>query len=341
MEIRENIPLAPLTTFKIGGTARYFCTVTSAGDLSEAARFAGEHKLPIFILGGGSNVLISDEGFKGLVLYISIGGIEWNEEGDEISVAVGAGVVWDDFVAQAVSRGYWGIENLSHVPGRVGASAIQNIGCYGVEAGERIEWVEEFMIGERVTKRLPHDECRFAYRESVWKHSAPGSRVVTRVGFRLSKHGKPNIGYKDLKDYFAQKSITNPTLLDIRSALREIRSAKFPDLARYGTAGSFFKNPIISKEEAQTLTARYPDAPTFTLGDGRIKLSAPWILDHLLHLRGARRGGVGTWETHALVVVNYGDASAKEVHAFTGDVVDRMRALTAITLEPEVVFVGE
>lgn len=339
LKIQENISLAPHTTFKIGGPARYFCDIRSLSDLMEGLAFARKKRLSTFVLGGGSNVLIADPGFPGVVLRMMILGIEWEVDGEYAHVTAGAGVVWDELVEASVQRGYWGIENLSHVPGLVGTSVIQNIGCYGVEVSEVVEWVEEYDAKEGVVRRVPHHDCAFAYRDSIWKHLAREKRVVTRIRFRLAKNGSPKIDYPDLRKFFVDAAIAHPTQKDIRSALLEIRSGKFPDLVRYGTAGSFFKNPIVTKREADVLLAKFPEAPHFTLGNGQIKLSASWIIDHVLGLRGTRKGRVGTWKNQALALVNYGGASAEEMRSFAREIQDQCAIKTNVKLEPEVVFV--
>src|SRR3989344_2312507 len=337
MEMNESVPLAPYATFKIGGPARYFCDIHSLNEIKEAVAFAREKHLPTFILGGGSNVLISDSGFDGVVLHIVLSGIEWEEEGDTIFATAGAGVVWDELVRESVERGYWGLENLSHIPGSVGASAVQNIGCYGVEACEAIEWVEEYDTENDLVRRVfPHD-CAFGYRDSVWKHDRKGVRVITRVRFRLAKNGSPKTDYKDLREYFSDKTIIHPTQQEVRDALFTIRSQKLPDLARYGTAGSFFKNPVVTTEEAVQFLKRFPEALHFSSGGNEIKLSAPWIIDHVLNLRGIRKGNVGTWGKQALVLVNYGGASAEEIKTLAHEIQFRAHELTNIALSPEVV----
>ncbi len=339
MEVQEFVSLASYTTLKIGGFARYFCDVHSLAELTEAITFAREKHLPTLVLGGGSNMLVSDSGFPGVVLHSIVSGIEWEENGGTLFVTVGAGVVWDDLVAQSTAKGYWGLENLSGIPGSVGASAIQNIGAYGTEVSEVIEWVECYDSAMAVVRKIDHEDCLFGYRDSIWKHDSGKGLIVLRIRFRLKKEGVAQLSYKDLNEYFARVKKNQPTQEEVRSAVLEIRSGKFPDLARYGTAGSFFKHPIVTKEEGEQFLAKFPDAPHYAMGGGRMKLSAGWIIDHALSLRGMRKGNVGTWEKQALVLVNYGGASAKEVRAFAREIQYRAAVHTNILLEPEVVFV--
>lgn len=339
MEAREFVPLAPYTTFKIGGLARYFCDIRSLAELRDALTLAKEKGLPTFILGGGSNVLIADAGFPGVVLHMMIGGIAWEEKGDTVSVTAGAGVGWDDFVKATVAREYFGVENLSGIPGSVGASVIQNIGAYGAEVSEVVERVEVYDANIGTLRTLSSAECAFGYRNSIWKHEKGKGLIVTGVRFHLRRNGAPNIAYKDLEEFFARTKTTHPTQQEVRDALIAIRSRKFPDLASCGTAGSFFKHPVVGKVEGEAFVQKFPDAPHFDVGGGRVKLSAGWIIDHVLGLRGVRRGKVGTRKEQALALVNYGGASAQEVKAFAREIQDLAAAKANIKLEPEVVFV--
>ncbi|OGZ08571.1 MAG: UDP-N-acetylenolpyruvoylglucosamine reductase [Candidatus Lloydbacteria bacterium RIFCSPHIGHO2_02_FULL_50_13] len=340
MEVKEFILLAPHTTFKIGGLARYFCDVSSLADLKEALHFAREKHLPTFILGGGSNVLISDAGFPGVVLRIAIPGIEWESRGNHIFATAGAGVVWDEFVAQSVARGYWGIENLSGIPGSVGASVIQNIGAYGVEVSSAVERVEAYSTKEGMVRQIPDADCGFAYRDSIWKHEGGKGLIVTRICFRLKKNGTPNIAYKDLGASFGVKRKDAPALKEVREAVLSIRKGKLPDLVAEGTAGSFFKHPIVTNVEGEAFLKKYPDAPHFDTGQkGCMKLSAGWIIEHVLQMKGMRKGNVGVSEKQALVLLNYGGATEKEVRAFAREIQYAAAINTNIHLEPEVVFV--
>lgn len=341
MEIKEFIPLAPLTTFKVGGAARYFCDIHSLADLTEAVAFAREKNLPIFILGGGSNILISDLGFPGVVLHMMIDDSEWENSGDSVSVTLGAGVVWDKFVEESAERNCWGVENLSAVPGTVGASVIQNIGCYGAEVSEVVEWVEVYDSKKNTLRTLARADCLFGYRDSIWKHKSGEGLIVTRVKFRLSRKGTPKITYKELREFFAATRKEPETPSDVRAALLWIRGEKFPDLAHYGTAGSFFKHPIVSRADGEAFLQKFPGAPHYDEGENKMKLVAGWIIDHALGLRGLRKSAVGTWEKQALVLVNYGGASAKEIWIFAEELAQQAKKETNISLLPEVVRVGE
>jgi UDP-N-acetylmuramate dehydrogenase len=382
MKIVKGKSLASLTTFRIGGQAKFFCAIENKEDLQEAVDFAQEKSLPIFILGGGSNILVSDQGFDGLVVKIDIKGIEvvsteadtsfgglldesvdsclaepsgrvrgmgnrgiaWRKnvyvkvyQNDRfILVRARAGENWDDFVGWTVSNGYGGLENLSLIPGTVGAAPVQNIGAYGVEVGDLIESVEVFDIKENTFKKLSHKECGFSYRDSIFKHEK-GRYVITLVIFKLKKNAKSDISYKDLLELFKNKQ--NPSIDEVRNAIISIRTSKLPDLRKVGTAGSFFKNPIISKEKYLELKEKYPELPNFPEADGRIKVPLAWIIDKVCGLKGKKFGKAGIHETQALVIVNHGGATYEEVEKVAREVETLVKEKTGIEIEREVIMV--
>jgi UDP-N-acetylmuramate dehydrogenase len=340
MEIKEFVPLAPYTTFKVGGCARYFADVDTTQALSAVIAIAKREQLPTFFFGGGSNILFPDEGVPALVVRIKISGIEWQESGDDIHVVAGAGVNWDMLVEEAVSRGAWGMENLSGIPGTVGGAVVQNIGAYGSELSETFEWAEVFDVATGDIKRITHRDAKFGYRESVWKEESGAGQVILRASFRLASHATPKISYKDLEAYFTAHTNIVPTLHSVREAVLAIRNGKFPDLKVYGTAGSFFKNPVVPNDVAQRLRSKYPNIPAHPFTDTHTKLSAAWIIDHILNMRNFRTGDVGTWRAQALVVVNYGNATANEIKKFTSELSDRSYHECGVRLEPEVVIIA-
>lgn len=333
MEIQENVLLGAYTTFHIGGPAEFFVIVKTEVELQEAYAFARERALPVTVLGGGSNVLVSDEGVKGLVIKNEITGLQHEEKNGSVFVTAGAGMVWDDLVADTVDRGWWGLENLSAIPGSVGATPVQNVGAYGVEVGECISVVRVYDTESDLFRELQKEECMFGYRDSFFKHAEGAHLVVTRVMFVLSQTPQPKISYKDLAETFGERT---PTLSDIREAVIRIRAGKFPDWHTIGTAGSFFKNPVLSEEAFQTLQEKYPNIPSFKGVHGDIKVPLGWILDTVLALKGVQRGNVGTYEKQALVIVNHGNATAKEVDAFAKEVAQKVYDATNIHIEREV-----
>ncbi len=352
IKIEENIKLASYTTFKIGGPARFFCQVTKEEELVEAVRFAEGKRLAIFVLGGGSNILVGDYGFAGLVIKMEIKGID--QRGLSSLLSVGAGEVWDDFVDYAVKQGFYGIENLSSIPGTVGATPVQNIGAYGCDVSSSILTVHAFDTNTMKFVDFSNDDCKFEYRDSVFKRQK-GRYIITRVDFRLIKNGNVNIEYEDLRVYFDKfqtsdndllKRVDNrmaniqrslmPTLDQVRQAVIKIRAIKLPDWKKWGTAGSFFKNPIISADKFAELTKKYPDLPGFSEPDGRIKVSLGWILDKICNVKGLMIGNVGTYEKQALVLVSKPGATAEEIVVFAHDLMKRVKEKTGIDIEGEV-----
>jgi UDP-N-acetylmuramate dehydrogenase len=339
MTIREHVPLAPYTTLRVGGDARYFAEVHTDAEVKEAIVFARTHQVPFFILGGGSNVLFSDEGFSGLVIAMRSDGVTWEEDGDRVRVVADAGVVWDALVRIAVSRGLFGLENLSAIPGSVGASVVQNIGAYGVEAARSVEWIDTYDTVMHVVRRVTKDDALFGYRESIFKSEKGRHCIVLRVSFLLHARGALLRAYKDIAEY--EKNIKRiASVHDMREAVIAIRAKKFPDLEKFGTAGSFFKNPIVDDVVAQAFLLRYPEATHYKAEGGKTKLSAAWIIDHALHMRGVREGHVGTWDAQALVVITDLHASSREIIAFTSHISDACNKKINIFLTPEVVIVS-
>ncbi|MEK7208035.1 MAG: UDP-N-acetylmuramate dehydrogenase [Patescibacteria group bacterium] len=368
MHVQEHVPLRDLTTLKIGGTARYFVSVATVEELADAVSFARAQKLPLVILGGGSNVLVADGEIEAVVVKIDIRGIEWGYRGTDAEqeharppkpqrrrgtntelVVAGAGENWDEIVAESVRRGLWGIENLSGIPGTIGAAPIQNIGAYGAEIKDVLEWVEVFDTTTGRTRKLPNADCCFAYRDSIFKHRDGQALLVARVALRLSKDGAPNLTYADLSRCFTQsmfsnsvrpRTIAKPALVAIRRAVLQIRGKKFPDLAQFGTAGSFFKNPIIPKEQYDELKEKYPDLPGFKLKVNSqklmVKVPLAWILDNICGLKGFRKGNVALFERQPIVLVNLGGASAADMQTFAADILRQVKEKTGIDVEWEV-----
>ena len=335
IHIEENVALAPLTTMRTGGAARFFVAVKNMDELKEALVWAKERELPIFILGGGSNTLVLDEGFSGLVIKIEIKGITYEDTAGGARVVASAGEIWDDLVRDAVERGLWGVENLSLVPGTVGGATVQNIGAYGVEARMSIVWVEALDTRTGTMKTFSRDECAYGYRESVFKKNK--NLIVVRTAFELTHEHSPRVDYEDVKKYFDEKGINAPALVDIRNAIVAIRTAKMPALP-LGTAGSFFKNPIVSEHIFKSLKQQFPEIKAYVQGDGTVKLLAAWLLDHVGNWRGVRRGEVGIHERQALILVNYGGATTREILAFAEAMKRDVKEKTGVDLEEEVVM---
>lgn len=341
MTIDENVPLKHLTTLKIGGLARYFCIAKSLQDLKEAVTFARNVKVPIFVLGGGSNVLISDDGFEGIVIKMSIRDISFDYGKIYVKAHVAAGEGWDDFVDEIVKKGLWGIENLSGIPGTVGGALVQNIGAYGAEVSSVVESVEIFDADSLETRTLSAEQCRFGYRDSLFKHPDGKNYMITKVLFKFLKEGRASISYKDLSQYFSESSAPKPSLESIRKAVLKIRSQKFPPLNKFGTAGSFFKNPMVSEHILTDIRKSLPEIPTFPNGRGLVKLPLAWILDKACNFKGRKMGHVGLYERQPLVLVNFGEATAHEVSVFADKVATDVKNRIGVLIEREVETIGE
>jgi UDP-N-acetylmuramate dehydrogenase len=331
MQVEENIPLAPMTSFGIGGRARYFAHAKTTEDLEEARRFAAEHHVPLLMLGGGSNVLIADEGFRGLVVKMELTGISI-EVSETPLLAAAAGESWDEVVARAVSERLWGIENLSGIPGTFGGAVVQNIGAYGAAISEVTRWVEVWDSDSGEIRRLEPHECAFEYRDSVFKHT--GNLIVTRAALKLARNGTPNITYRDLAQYFQDKT---PTLAEIREAVIAIRKGKFPDLTSEGSAGSFFKNPMLPKAAAELLQQKYPGMPLFDMPESaNVKVPLAWLLDKVLHFNGLRLGKARLFERQPIVITADRGATPADVRALAEHVRSAVRERFGFEIEEEV-----
>jgi len=336
--IQKNVSLKEYTTFRIGGPADFFSIVKDEDDLIEALNFSKKNKIPFFVLGGGSNLLVADAGYRGIVIKMDMRGVTYDENGNDVKVTAHAGEDWDKFVSETVEKGLYGLENLSYIPGTVGASPVQNVGAYGAEAKDIIESVYVLDVKNDEYVTLSNAECKFAYRDSMFKHN-PGRYIVISVTFNLKKKGKLNTEYKDIKEYFTFKKITEPTLKQVREAVVEIRQRKLPDIKHYGTAGSFFKNVIVAKSQAQELLERYPEMILHPVNEKKVKIPIAWVLDNLCGFRGVKKGNVGTYKNQALVIINLGSATADEVIALAQKMVDGVYEKTGIEIEPEVEYV--
>ncbi len=333
--IEEDVPLATHTTLGVGGAAEYYARVTTLTQLEEAVAWAHAQALTITVIGGGSNILVRDTGITGLVLTLDFTAIEISQKSEQgVFVTVGAGVELDVCIQKMVEEGLWGLENLSSIPGTVGAVPIQNVGAYGVEAKEYIHTVQVFNIETQKSETFTNDECAFAYRDSIFKKQIGKKFIIVSVTFVVTKNAYPRIEYADLKKYFNGEK--NPSLREIRNAVIRIRQDKFPDWTRVGTAGSFFKNPIISETAFLQLQEKYPELPGYK-SDVGVKISLGWILDHVCNLRGyTDTYGVGLYEHQALVLVCPHHTPTKHIEHFYKNIIAEVFEKTSIQIEPEV-----
>jgi len=355
MTIQENVPLAPLTTLQVGGAARYFAEARREEDVREAAQFAKSQTLPLFILGGGSNLVVADSGWPGLVLKIAIGGITMppstESGGNAVLFSVGAGVNWDDFVAQTVSQNCAGVECLSGIPGSAGGTPVQNVGAYGQEVSDTIESVRAFDLRTDRIALLPRPVCGFRYRSSIFNAGERRRYVILEVNFRLKRGAAPCVKYADLQKHFADLTgnpKSPPTLAAVREAVLEIRRRKgmliLPADADRRSAGSFFKNPVLSTSEFEKLSARAAakglKIPNYPALDAQHKVSAAWLVEHSGFAKGYVAGAAGISHKHALALINRGDATAGDIVRLKDEIQQGVEQTWGIRLDPEPVFVG-
>jgi UDP-N-acetylmuramate dehydrogenase len=343
MKIEENVPLAPLTTIGIGGPARRFVEVYDVDELREALALAREQSLAIFILGGGSNLLIADEGFAGLVIRIALRGIAVESEDEFVHVQVAAGEPWDGFVAHTVRHGWAGLECLSGIPGSTGATPIQNVGAYGQEVAETIDRVEALDRQSGRVRDFTNEECHFGYRASFFKNEEPDRYVVLSVTYRLRRNGEASIRYPELQRALDERGIQASDLAGVRETVIAVRKRKgmVIDAADPDTRsdGSFFMNPVISQADFERFAERAPAAPHFSAGND-VKLSAAWLIEHAGFAKGTVHGNVGLSSKHTLAVINRGGGTAREVRELVELVQSRVRERFGVDLHPEPNFIG-
>jgi UDP-N-acetylmuramate dehydrogenase len=333
-QLQENISLKTYNTFGIDVKARYFTEIFEKEELLALHAhnvFAGQQLL---VLGGGSNMLFTQD-FDGLVIKISIPGIDARFTEEDVTVTAGAGVVWNDFVKYCIQEDFAGVENLTLIPGTVGASPIQNIGAYGIEVKDVFESCEAFEIASGLFRTFTFEDCQFAYRDSVFKNELKGQYIITSVQFRLNTQKKINSQYGAIQSILAERNITSPDIADISDIVAEIRVSKLPDPSTIGNAGSFFKNPIIDKDEYEKIKASFPAMISFPSGKDKMKLAAGWLIESC-GFKGLVEGNTGTWKNQALVLVNHGGASGKEVYSFSERIIDTVYAKFGVKLEREV-----
>jgi UDP-N-acetylmuramate dehydrogenase len=345
MEFRQDVSLAPFTTFEIGGPARWFAEARTEADIEAAVDFANARKLRLFVLGGGSNLLVSDAGFDGLVLRIALRGVQ--TEGGLVSAA--AGEDWDALVAQSVEAGLGGMECLSGIPGTVGGTPVQNVGAYGQEVSRTIQTVRVFDRTSRHWVDLSNRDCGFAYRRSRFNQGPDRDRfIVSRVTYALEQNAPAAVTYADLKHYFNNREVARPCLSQVRDAVLSIRLGKgmvvAPENPERRSAGSFFKNPVMPASELPRIAAavRVPEleVPRYPAGPGEVKLPAAWLLERAGFVKGYRLGAAAVSTRHTLALTNQGGARASDIAALRDTIQSRVRQLFGISLEPEPVWVA-
>ena len=335
MDVMTNISLKQYTTMKLGGEARYMATADSASDVVSLYRNARKENLPIFVLGGGSNVITHDEVFEGIVLLNKIKGFEIISETDETTdVKIGAGEVWDEVVEKAIGLGLQGIEAMSGIPGTAGAAPVQNVGAYGQEIADTLISLEAYDSKTDTIVTISADECDFSYRNSIFRDKEKGRYCILNITLRLNKAEPKPPYYASLQKYIDENDIREVNLLVIRVAVLNIRSEKLPDPAELPSAGSFFKNALVEKWKLEELQKEYSDIPNYAMSDGRYKIPTGWLIDKA-GLRGYRSHGMRVYEKNALVLVNDSATGYDDLAAIREEIVQIVFDKFGIKIEQE------
>lgn len=351
-DVQKDVALAPLTTLEVGGATRFFWEAKNEQEVLNALQFANKRDLPVFVLGGGSNLLVCDNGFHGLVLKIALKNIEVTRDKTDVFVTAAAGEDWDKFVDCCVAQNLAGIECLSGIPGTVGATPVQNVGAYGQEVSETILLVRALDRKTLEVKNLTNAECQFAYRSSIFNTSMRNRFIVLSVTFCLKPNGKPNLRYVDLQKYFAETK-EEPNLQTARQAVLNIRAAKSMVISKadenHRSAGSFFKNPIVTKEKFAEIELKVrrlniisadERIPHFLIADDKIKIPAAWLIEKSGFKKGYELGQAGISTRHTLAIINRGDASASDITKLMSAIQTKVKDIFDVSLTPEPVFLG-
>ena len=334
MHIQENYSLKSHNTFGVAAQARWFVAIEQESDLVDLFAQEWVKPLPKLVLGGGSNMLFT-QNFDGLVIWMANKGISETIVGDSVLLKAAAGEVWNDLVQYAVKKDFAGMENLSLIPGSVGASPVQNIGAYGVELETIFESCRVFELATGSFKTFTQSDCGFSYRESIFKQARKDQYIVTEVSFRLSLVPSIRTSYGAIQEELKHRGINKPTIKDVSEVVSAIRVSKLPDPSTIGNAGSFFKNPIISAAEFERVQASFPEVVHYPAANGQVKLAAGWLIEQC-GWKGKVVGHTGTWKNQALVVVNHGGASGSEVFAFSEQIIASVFERFCLRLEREV-----
>jgi UDP-N-acetylmuramate dehydrogenase len=333
LQIHQNVSLKNFNSFGIEAFARYFVEINHTDDLIELFKDVQWQQTLRLVMGGGSNILFT-QNFDGLVIRMNIRGIAHRINHQDVIVEAGAGEVWNDLVNYCVDWDLAGLENLTLIPGSVGASPVQNIGAYGVELKDVFESCEAFEIETGEIKHFTKEDCQFAYRESIFKQAFKGKYIITSVKFKLITVAHLNLAYGAINDELLKREILNPTIKDVSKVVAAIRVSKLPDPTTIGNAGSFFKNPVITLEDFEPILANYPSIAHFLVND-KIKLAAGWLIEQC-GWKGKVVGNTGTWKNQALVLVNHGGASGQEIYNLSSQIISSVKEKFNIDLVREV-----
>lgn len=332
--VQENISLKQYNTFRIDVKAKWFASIKSEEELHllfSDLRFKNVKKL---IMGGGSNMLFTRD-FDGLIIHIEIPGIFYTQQGSDIFVTAGAGVNWHSLVEYCVSHGFAGIENLSLIPGTAGASPVQNIGAYGVEIKDVLHSCTGYLPHSDEYASFTNEQCKFAYRDSIFKNELKGKVIITSVTYKLSTAASINTSYGAIEQELIKRNILNPGIADISKVVSEIRVSKLPDPSTIGNAGSFFKNPIISEDFFKKLVSVFPDMVYYCMPNSTVKIAAGWLIEQC-GWKGRNKYNAGTWKNQSLVLVNHGNATGSDIYKLSEEIIGDVFTKFGITLEREV-----
>jgi UDP-N-acetylmuramate dehydrogenase len=337
--MKTNVSLKPYNSFGFDAVAKQFAEINAISDLQALIQSGALQCQKTLILSGGNNVLFQNEVFDGIVVYINTKGIEvLREDGNEIVVRAQAGEDWPDFVRFCVGKGWHGVENLAHIPGKMGAAPVQNIGAYGMELKDSFLQCETIDLSTGKPKVFTKEECRFGYRESVFKNELKGQFVITSVNFLLQKEAPLHLEYGNIKAYLEQNGIERPTLQQLHDAICAIRDTKLPDVKQIGSAGSFFKNPVIERAQFEALHKDYPTMPHYDEPNGMVKVPAGWLIEQA-GWKGWRNEHVGVYDKQALVLVHYGGGKGHDIVELAHKIQDSVEEKFGIRISPEVNFV--
>jgi len=334
LQIQQNVSLKNFNTFGVDVAARYYVEINHEDELTELFMDPQWQHTRRLVLGGGSNMLLINN-FEGLVIRMNIRGIEHRISYTDVFVEAGAGEVWNDLVNYCVAHEYAGLENLSLIPGSVGASPIQNIGAYGVELKDVFDSCRAFEIATGKFKTFAKADCGFGYRESVFKTALKEQFIIVSVKFHLSLIPNLNLRYGAIEQELQNRAIAVPGIKEVSQVVSHIRVSKLPDPSTIGNAGSFFKNPVISQEQFRALQQKFPEVVNYPAGSGMIKIAAGWLIEQC-DWKGKTVGNTGTWKNQALVLVNHGGATGTEIYALSSQIIDSVYTKFGVMLEREV-----
>ena len=337
--MKTNVNLLSYNSFGFETVAKYFIEINNVSDLQILIQTPEFKKEQHLVLSGGNNILFTDDFFDGIVILMNNKGIEIiHEDGDDVIVRAQAGEDWPEFVQQMVAQGFHGVENLAHIPGKVGAAPVQNIGAYGMELKDSFLQCHALEVATGTIRVFTNEACRFGYRESIFKHDLKGKYIIISVDFQLSKQGELKLEYGNIKAYLEQNGTANPTLQQLHDSICAIRDAKLPNVKQIGSAGSFFKNPVITNEQFEALQKKHPEIPHYPDAEGMVKVPAGWLIEKA-GWKGWRDAHVGVYEKQALVLVHYGGGKGHDIVDLACKIQKSVEEKFGIQISPEVNYI--